>query len=236
MQAIELVRFEASSQLGRVLSLIVIILFPFAIWQAWKNIKMAEASPAWPTTEGKVTDSKRARVALRLQPRVTYSYAINGANFTSNRISFLGAFPKNEIENVLAKYPVDRSVTVHYQPENPVQAVLEPGSSPLVVKPFRALIILFVVLILANAARIAVAMFEQPKAKPNTYDDVVAADPKLGDRLIREGAEKGNAQYQFYVGTWYITGHDVPKDLSEAAKWFRKFGRSRLRRCAGLAR
>jgi hypothetical protein len=205
-----------------VLSLIVIILFPFAIWQAWKNIKMAEASPAWPTANGKVTDSKRARVALRLQPRVTYAYTVNDTNYVSNRVSFAGVIPKNEIDNVLAKYPVDRSVTVHYQSDNPVQAVLEPGSSPLVVKPFRALIVLFVVLILANVARFAVAMLEPPKSKPRTYDDVVAADPKLGDRLIRQDAEKGNAQDQFYVGTWYILGHDVAKDPTEAAKWFRK--------------
>ena len=204
------------------LALIAIILFPFAIWQAWKNIKMAEASPAWPTADGKVTDSKRARVALRLQPRVTYSYAVNGANFTSNRVSFVPAIPKKEIDSVLAKYPVDRPVTVHYQPNNPVQAVLEPGSGPLVVKQFRVLVVLFIVLILANVARFAVAKFEPAKEKHRTYDDVVAADPKLGDRLIRQDAEKGNAQDQFYVGTSYVTGHDVPKDLAEAAKWFRK--------------
>jgi len=181
-------------QLGSVLALIAIILFPFAIWQAWKNIKMAEASAAWPTSDGKVIDSKRGRVALRLQPRVTYSYAVNGANFISNRVSFVPGIPKKEIDSVLAQYPVDRPVTVHYQPDNPVQAVLEPGSGSLVVKQLRVLVVLFVVLILANVARFAVTKFEPAKEKHRTYDDVVAADPKLGDRLIRQDAEKGTAQ------------------------------------------
>jgi len=205
-----------------VLSLIAIILFPFAIWHLWKNIQMAKASTAWPAVDGVVTAAERKRVALRLQPHVTYSYAVNGVNFTANRVSFAGAIPKKEIDHVLARYPVGQTVTVHYQPDNPVQAVLEPGSAPLVVAPFRSLIIIFIVLILANVASFAVKYLEPAKPHIRTYDDVVAADPKLGDRLIRQDAEKGNAQDQFYVGTWYILGHDVAKDPAEAAKWFRK--------------
>src|ERR1039457_3032851 len=77
-------------------------------------------------------------------------------------------------------------------------------------------------LFLVNSFIFLVKYIEPPKPHIRTYDDVVAADPKLGDRLIRQDAEKGNAQDQFYVGTWYILGHDVAKDPAEAAKWFRK--------------
>lgn len=204
------------------LSLIFIIAFPFVIWAAWKNIKMAEASTSWPHVNGTVTAADRAKVMFRTQPRVTYSYSVNNVPYTSKRISFVGGVPSKETDSVLARYPVGENVVVHYAPGDPAQAALEPGSSPAVVKPFRSLIILFVMLILANFGRLAVAKLEPDKPKPRTYGDGVAADPKLGDRLIREGAERGNPQDQFYVGTWYVMGHDVAKDPAQAANWWRK--------------
>jgi hypothetical protein len=33
-------------------SLIFLIVFPFALWKAWKNVEMAKASTAWPTVSG----------------------------------------------------------------------------------------------------------------------------------------------------------------------------------------
>ncbi|MEP6685815.1 MAG: DUF3592 domain-containing protein [Verrucomicrobiota bacterium] len=155
------------------LALIALICFPFAIWQAWKNIKMAEASPNWPTVEGVVTASERGRVALRMQPRVTYSYAVNGVPFTSKRVSFAGAIPKQEIDTVLSKYPAGRAVTVHYLPENPVQAVLEPGSGPLVVAQLRSLVIIFIVFILAQALLVFLRWNDRKneQAPARTYGD-----------------------------------------------------------------
>ncbi len=214
--------FQNEETTGAVLSLIAIVLFPFAIWHLWKNIQMAKASTSWPGVDGVVTAAERKRIALRLQPFVTYSYAVNGMNFTSNRVSFAAAIPKKQIDSVLARYPAGQAVTVHYQPDNPAQAVLELGSGPLVVAPFRTLIFVFIFLILVNIVSFLVKYIEPPKPHIRTYDDVVAADPKLGDRLIRQDAEKGNARDQFYVGTWYILGHDVAKDPADAAKWFRK--------------
>jgi hypothetical protein len=205
-----------------VLSLIFIVAFPFVIWVAWKNMKAAKASTSWPTTNGVINANERIKAMFRTQPRITYSYSVNNVPYASRRVSFAAAVPSREIDALLARYPVGQSVNVHYAPGNPAEAALEPGSGPAVVKPFRSLIILFVVFILANVARYGVARLEPAKPHIRTYDDVAAADPKLGDRLIRRDAEKGNAQDQFYVGTWYILGHDVPKDPVEAARWFRK--------------
>jgi hypothetical protein len=161
------------------LALIALICFPFALWQAWKNIKMAKASPAWPTTDGVVTAAERGRVALRMQPRVTYSYTVKGVPFTSKRVSFVGAIPKQEIDTVLRKYPAGQAVTVHYAPENPVQAVLEPGSGPLVVAPFRSLVIIFIVFILAQALLVFLRWNELTTEKPRvrTYGDESAIGP-----------------------------------------------------------
>jgi len=205
-----------------VLSLIFIIAFPFVIWMAWKNMKLARASAAWPSTSGVITSSARIKAMFRSQPRVTYSYSVNNTAHTSKRISFAAAVPARETDGILARYPVGQAVTVHYAPDNPAEAALEPGSGPAVVKPFRSLLVLFVVLIIANIARLAVARLEPAKRPIRTYDHAAATDPKTVDRLIRQDAEKGSAPDQFCVGTWYILGHDVAKDPAEAAKWFRK--------------
>ena len=55
------------------LQLIFLIVFPFALWKAWKNIQLAKASTGWPTVSGTVTSSQTAKVLFRRQPRVTYS-------------------------------------------------------------------------------------------------------------------------------------------------------------------
>ena len=90
------------------LQLIFLIIFPFALWKAWKNIQMAKASTGWPTVSGTITASETAKVMFRKQPRVTYSYSVNGAPFTGNRISFAGGYPPKETDAILSRYPVGR--------------------------------------------------------------------------------------------------------------------------------
>jgi len=64
------------------LTLIFLIAFPFALWSAWKNVQRAKASANWPTVKGTVTASEGVKKMFRKQPRVTYSYSVNGAPFT----------------------------------------------------------------------------------------------------------------------------------------------------------
>jgi hypothetical protein len=132
------------------LTLIFLIAFPFALWNAWKNIQMAKASTGWPTTNGTVTASERAKVMFRKQPRVTYSYSVNGAPFTGNRISFAGGYPPKETDAILARFPVGQEVVVSYAPDKPAEATLETGSNRQVTAQLRILLILFVVIILVN--------------------------------------------------------------------------------------
>ena len=204
------------------LTLIVLIAFPFVIWQAWKNVRAAKRSMAWPSVGGVVTSAERAKTGWRTQPCVAYSYSVNGVSYDGKRVSFAARVPSRETDPTLTRYPVGQAVTVRYAPNDPAQSVLEPGATRHVVAPIRSLIIIFALLILVNIGLIAVKRLEPAKPHPYTYDDVAAADPGLGDRMIRRDAEKGNARDQFYVGFWYLTGHGVAKDPVEAAKWLRK--------------
>ena len=88
------------------LSLLFLIVFPFAAWKAWKNIQLAKASTAWPTASGKVTASESVKVMFRRQPRVSYSYVVDGVPFVSQRISFAGGYRPKETDPILARYPI----------------------------------------------------------------------------------------------------------------------------------
>ena len=132
------------------LSLIFLIVFPFAAWKAWKNIQMAKASTSWPTTTGKIVAAETAKVMFRRQPRVTYSYSVNGAPHISHRISFAGGYRPKETDAILGRYPVGSEIPVSYAPENPAEATLETGANKQVTAQLRVLLIFFVLIVVIN--------------------------------------------------------------------------------------
>lgn len=209
------------------ISLIVLVLFPFVIWGAYKKIRLAKASVAWPTVPGVVTAAERIKKGWRAQPQVTFSYQVNGKNYSSSKVSFADLVPVSETEPILGRYPLSRPVTVHYKQEDPTVAVLETGSNRNVTALFRYYIYLFVVIILVNLANLGLKVWvanhasDTPQAP--TYDDAAKADPQYGNKLIRESAEKGDAKDQVYVAVWYLTGTEgYAKDPAEGAKWLQK--------------
>jgi hypothetical protein len=213
------------------LSIIFFIAFPFLFWSAWKKIRQAKESPAWPGVPGTVTASATKKAGFRKVPNITYSYRVDDRDYTGRMVSFATAFPGKETEEIVARYPVDTPVTVHYWPRKPERAVLEPGMNPNVTAALRAYVILFVMLLVVNIALVVVNHY-LPKdddsstssdTQPHTYDDAAVADPGLGDRLLKQGADAGDPKDEGYVGIWYLNGTDgYPKDPAQAAIWFRK--------------
>ena len=132
------------------LSLLFLIVFPFAAWKAWKNIQLAKASTAWPTASGKITASESVKVMFRRQPRVSYSYVVDGVSFVSQRISFAGGYRPKETDPILARYPIGSEVTVAYAPDRPAEATLETGATKQVTAQLRVLVIFFILVILLN--------------------------------------------------------------------------------------
>lgn len=132
------------------LALIFLIVFPFALYKAWKNVQMAKASTAWPTTTGRITAVEIARVMFRRQPRITYAYSVNGAPFNSQRVSFAGGYRPKEVDAVLARYPVGSEVTVAHDPQSPAEATLETGANKQVTAQVRILLICFILVVAVN--------------------------------------------------------------------------------------
>ncbi len=135
------------------LALIFLIAFPFALYQAMKNVKTAKASTSWPTTTGTVTASGIKKVMFRRQPQITYSYAVNGTPFTSQRVSFAGGYKPKDVDPVLARYPVGAQVTVAHDPQKPAEATLETGSNKQVTAQVKLLWICFILIVIVNLLR-----------------------------------------------------------------------------------
>jgi hypothetical protein len=152
------------------LQLIFLIAFPFAVWKAWQNVQLAKASTDWPTTTGKITAAETAKVMFRRQPRVTYSYSVNGAPYTSQRISFAGGYPPKETDAILSRYPVGSDVPVAYTPDNPKEATLETGATKQVTAQLRILLIFFVLIILLNVLNFYLRTVKRETKRPiRTY-------------------------------------------------------------------
>lgn len=105
------------------------------------NLRQGGASKSWPSVEGKITRAqivprevvraKKQKVVL-YDAAIAYSYTVAGHEYTSEKVrTDLQAQPHTaEAERLIELYPVGRSVTVHYNPANPDDSLLEPGSDP----------------------------------------------------------------------------------------------------------
>jgi len=92
----------------------------------------------WSTTQGTVERSyvhEREPRPSQMQPEtytpvVIFSYTVEGETYVAKEHNFAGADAQTTrdliaAEKVIKKYPSDSTVTVHYNPHSPSQAVLE---------------------------------------------------------------------------------------------------------------
>ena len=105
----------------------------FVAWGAG-GIAIARQSPSWPTAPGTITRSevRTNRRANRLPGHryvIGYEYRVNNRTYDSGLVSG-GWFPygtRRWAQRRTDAYPPGRSVVVHYAPDDPETAVLEPG-------------------------------------------------------------------------------------------------------------
>jgi hypothetical protein len=121
-------------------SLVVIVIFAIigcaAAGAGARTLWLAAATKSWPTVTGVVTASRIDKTTKGNQPApyfsgvVEYSYEVDGTTYRSNRFSYSGLSESSEqsdIRAVIARYVPNRPVTVHYDPANPSQSVLQTG-------------------------------------------------------------------------------------------------------------
>lgn len=108
--------------------------FIFSLWQ--DRMRLGTESEHWPTSPATVTGSfvtfqdGAGSQADRTpyQPRITYTYDVNGVEMSGNLIAATHpAFSsREETQAWIDAYPKE-GLVAHYNPENGAEAVLEPG-------------------------------------------------------------------------------------------------------------
>lgn len=114
----------------------------FALTWGIQGVLASLASKDWPTAEGTVTQSElekqrkkggaastQRRNRFTYTPRVTYEFSVEGKSYTGTRLSFSDYATSNEeqMQQVIAPYPVGTSVTVYYDPDKPTECALQTG-------------------------------------------------------------------------------------------------------------
>ncbi|MGD8822596.1 MAG: DUF3592 domain-containing protein, partial [Anaerolineales bacterium] len=104
------------------------------------NRRKAEESTSWPSVLGKITkawvetqkhEDDDGSVTITYFPRWEYEFAVSGMTYTSQTISFGGTGgSRNEfdVREGLSRFPINSQVEVFYNPSNPDEAILEPGT------------------------------------------------------------------------------------------------------------
>jgi len=117
------------------------LLFMLAMGAFWlfytiNGMKLAEASQTWPSTTGIVEDTWIDRevdtdsdgdTRTTYKAYVKYSYQVNGATYSSQRVDFGGTKSygsSSRAEDFLSQYPVGKQVEVFYDPDDVGEAVL----------------------------------------------------------------------------------------------------------------
>lgn len=129
-----------ASVCGGALTLVMVVAFfggmGYLVFKAVGRTRTATAAiQAWQPTEGAIAEtmivSDTSGDWERFEPRVTYTYTVNGVGYTGNVIRAggpqfnVGAASREAAEIRMTKYQVGARVTVYYDPANPAVAVLE---------------------------------------------------------------------------------------------------------------
>lgn len=113
--------------------LILVVLNFFMYRTITETQNRENAVRTWPSVTGEVgTSEARTHRHEGHQsapfPHVTYTYEVDGKTYHSSNIMAGGDVGGMNVENTLARYPQGAKVTVYYDPQNPKDAVLEPGN------------------------------------------------------------------------------------------------------------
>jgi hypothetical protein len=125
-------RFPTYIVLRLVFSAIAVGLIIFGLF----TMRETSRSRGWATTDGRVVTSTvnefTGKSGATWRPMVIYSYSVGGARFMSSRLAFhsLASGSRAEAARIAARYPAGGTVRVLYDPQDPEQAVLEPGANP----------------------------------------------------------------------------------------------------------
>ncbi|RMD80058.1 MAG: DUF3592 domain-containing protein [Gammaproteobacteria bacterium] len=99
-----------------------------AFW-GWRVLQRSRRTARWPAVEGEIVESRPRRPGEGdpLVPHIVFRYSVDGREHRCAYRLPEGAHPFSDYsEALLRRYPVGQRVRVHYDPEDPDRATLEP--------------------------------------------------------------------------------------------------------------
>jgi hypothetical protein len=102
------------------------------------TMRETSRSRGWARTAGRVVTSNvnefTGTGGTTWRPMIIYSYSVGAVRFMSSRVAFhsLASGNRGDAAKVASRYPAGSTVAVLYDPQDPEQAVLQPGSNPWV--------------------------------------------------------------------------------------------------------
>jgi uncharacterized protein DUF3592 len=151
---------------------IFVIVAPFAGYNFVMRFLEGQESTSWPTVEGTVTESSIKESApsatkRSYKPRVKYAYTVEDEKFSGDRIGMhdVGYGTRLLAEDVLLHYQTGAKIQVHYDPDDPANALLEPGNS------WRAYLFLIIppVMLLLGVLALRFSIPRKPRAPARTF-------------------------------------------------------------------
>jgi hypothetical protein len=108
------------------------------VYALWTGRRQVSSSAAWPTTQGEILTSRVTVPATHSSDdeadcavEISYRYAVGGKEHRGSHIHAgrEAMMVRRAAESLAAKYPAGAKVEVHYRPDKPGTALLEPKDS-----------------------------------------------------------------------------------------------------------
>jgi Protein of unknown function (DUF3592) len=97
------------------------------------DLRKAYRAKTWPTTQGKILSSGLAEVSdsdgTTYKVAILYEYSVNGVSHRSDvwRLRAGSSSFTKAATKAVERYPLGATVNVYFNPEDPADAMLEPG-------------------------------------------------------------------------------------------------------------
>lgn len=128
-----------------------ILCFPFAIWflaSIRRDVLLSRLSQTWPTVPGVLLDRKTekriSRSGVSYIVSLKYTYEVGGRKYQGEQLAFAPSRidSGDTLDRLLQKYVANAAITVHYNPADPTDAVLETGEELALQRLWRVWVLL----------------------------------------------------------------------------------------------
>ena len=116
--------------------ILALMCFPVAAWffaSIQRDVMLSRLSRTWPTVPGvllqRTTEKRVSRSGVSYIVSLKYAYEVGGRKYEGEQLAFAPQRIDSGglLDSLLLKYVVNAAVTVHYNPADPPDAVLETG-------------------------------------------------------------------------------------------------------------